>query len=141
SDTAPPTVSITSPVAGSTVSGIVAVAANASDNVGVTRVELRANTTLVGTKTTAPYQLNGDSTTVADGGVTLIASAFDAADNTATATFTFTTLFRPSDTAPPTVSITAPAAGSTVSGIVAVAVSAADNVGVTRVELRANTTL
>src|SRR5207248_11477488 len=105
----------------STVSGIVAVTANASDNVGVTRVELRANTTLVGTKTTAPYQFNWDSTTIADGSVTLTASAFDAAGNTATATITVTQRNTPSDTTPPTVSITSPVAGSTVSGVVAVA--------------------
>src|SRR5437764_10211696 len=86
SDTTPPTVSITSPVAGSTVSGIVAVAVSAADNVGVTRVELRANTALVGTKTTSPYQFNWDSAAVANGAVTLMASAFDAAGNTASAT-------------------------------------------------------
>src|SRR5439155_21310489 len=38
-DTTPPTVSITSPGDGSTVSGIVTVAANGSDDVGVTAVQ------------------------------------------------------------------------------------------------------
>ena len=39
-DTTPPTTSITSPADGATVSGTVTVSANASDNVGVSRVEL-----------------------------------------------------------------------------------------------------
>jgi glutamine amidotransferase PdxT len=42
------------------------------------------------------------------------------------------------DTQAPTVSIAAPLAGSTVSGLVPVDVSAADNLGVSRVELRVN---
>ncbi|HMG55647.1 MAG TPA: PHB depolymerase family esterase, partial [Kofleriaceae bacterium] len=39
------------------------------------------------------------------------------------------------DTTPPSVAITAPAAGATVSGTIAVAVSASDNVGVARVDV------
>src|SRR3989441_808225 len=52
----------------------------------------------------------------------------DAAGNLATsADFTLTTLI---DTTPPTVSMTAPAAGATVSGTITVSASATDNVGV-----------
>ena len=40
----------------------------------------------------------------------------------------------PGDTTPPTTSITSPANGATVSGIVLVSASAADNTGVTRVD-------
>lgn len=45
------------------------------------------------------------------------------------------------DTQAPTASITSPAASATVSGIVPVSVSAADNVGVTSVELKVNGTV
>jgi hypothetical protein len=45
-----------------------------------------------------------------------------------------------SDTTKPTTSLSAPAAGATVSGIVTVSASASDNVGVTRVEFYAGTT-
>ena len=41
-------------------------------------------------------------------------------------------------TKPPTVSVTAPTASGTVSGLVAVDVSSSDNVGVVRAELRVN---
>lgn len=44
----------------------------------------------------------------------------------------------PTDTTPPTVAISAPLASATVSGSVPVSISAADNVGVSKVELRVN---
>ena len=62
----------------------------------------------------------------------------DAAGNIATSgDFTFITLGAgPSDTTPPTVSISAPAAGSAVSGIVMVSAAAADDVGVAGVQIQ-----
>src|SRR3989441_9209986 len=48
---------------------------------------------------------------------------------------TFTTL-APPDTTPPTVSLTAPAAGATVSGTLTVSASATDNVGVVGVQFK-----
>ncbi len=52
-DTTPPTVSIGSPTSGN-VSGTVTVSANASDNVGVTRVDFYVNGGLVGSDSAAP---------------------------------------------------------------------------------------
>lgn len=84
-DTAPPTVSITSPANGATVSGnAVAISANASDNVGVTSVQFTLDGSNLGSAFTAPpYGGNWDSTTVANGSHTLAATAMDAAGNTA----------------------------------------------------------
>src|SRR5207247_4013274 len=60
----------------------------------------------------------------------------DAAGNLATsADVTFTTAALP-DTTPPTVAITAPAAGATVAGTVTVSASASDNVGVVGVQFK-----
>src|SRR5437867_17501 len=60
----------------------------------------------------------------------------DAVGNLAVSSdFTFTTLAAP-DTIPPTVSMTAPAAGSTVAGTVTVSASATDNVGVVGVQFK-----
>jgi uncharacterized protein (TIGR03118 family) len=84
-DTIAPTVSLTAPAAG-TVSGTVAVTATAADNVGVTLVEFFAGATSLGTDTTAPYSVNWNTTTVADGAVSLTAVAHDAAGNTTTST-------------------------------------------------------
>jgi len=75
-----PTVAITSP-GGGTVSGVVPIDVSADDDVGVTRVELYIDGELVGTETSEPFAFSWDSTTVADGNVTLMAYAYDAAGN------------------------------------------------------------
>ncbi len=80
-DSTPPTVAIASPTSGSTVAGIVPVTVNATDNIGVTKVDLRVNGTTVANDTLAPFQFSWDSTTVANGSVTLTAVAHDAAGN------------------------------------------------------------
>ena len=63
-DTTPPTVSITSPTAGATVSQTVTVSANASDNVGVVGVQfILDGQSLDSEVTTAPYSVTWDTTT------------------------------------------------------------------------------
>jgi len=83
-DTTPPTVSITAPANGATVSGTVSVTASASDNVGVTKVELYLDGVLQSTDTTSPYAWSWDSTAAANGSHALTAKAYDAATNAAT---------------------------------------------------------
>jgi thermitase len=138
SDTTPPSVAIASPTGG-TVSGTVTVSANASDNVGVARVELRVNGTSVATDSASPYQFAWDSTKVANGAVTLTAAAYDAAGNSSVSSpVSLNVSNTTNDTTPPTVSITSPSSGTTVSGTVTVSANASDNVGVTRVDFRVN---
>lgn len=136
-DTTAPTVSIGSPAAGATVSGTATVTANAADDVGVTKVDFYVDGVLRATDTAAPYSMAWDTTALADGTHALQARATDAAGNSAlSATVSVTVSNVPPDTTAPVVSFTAPAAGATVSGTVAVSVAATDNVGVTGVELR-----
>ena len=80
-DTTPPTTSITSPANGATVSGTVTVSANASDNVGVSRVELYVDGALAGTDTSSPYQIAWNTTATSNGPHTLQTRAYDAAGN------------------------------------------------------------
>jgi subtilisin family serine protease len=80
-DTTAPTTSITSPANGATVSGTVTVSANASDNVGVSRVELFVDGALAGTDTTSPYSFSWNTAAVANGSHTLQTRAYDAAGN------------------------------------------------------------
>ena len=138
-DTTPPNSTIASPTGG-TVAGTVSVSVNASDNVGVSRVELRANGSTVLTDNAAPFQFAWDSTRSANGSVALTAVAFDAAGNSATSAPVSVNVSNGSatDTTPPSVAISSPAGGATVTGTVTVAVNASDNVGVTRVDLRVN---
>jgi hypothetical protein len=65
-------------------SGTITLAAIASDNVGVTRVEFLVDGVLKGSDTTAPYSMTLDSTTLANGSHTLLAKAYDAAGNAGT---------------------------------------------------------
>jgi subtilisin family serine protease len=139
-DTQAPAVAISSPTSGS-VSGLVAVNVSASDNVGVTRVELLVNGAVLASDTTAPYGFSWDASALAGSSVNLVARAYDAAGNVGTSKAVALTVagVTAPDTTPPTVSIAQPAATSTpVSGTVTVTVNASDNVGVTRVEFLVN---
>ncbi len=80
-DTTPPTTSISSPANGATVSGTVTVSASASDNVGVSRVELFVDGSLHSTDTTSPYSFSWNTTAVSDGNHSLQTRAYDAAGN------------------------------------------------------------
>lgn len=139
-DTTPPTVSITSPTGG-TVTGTVIVSVSATDNVGVTRVDLRVNGVTVATDATSPFQMTWNSATVANGSVQLTAAAYDAAGNTAVSAARTVTVSNTSsgDTTPPSVSIASLSPSSTlVSGTISVLINATDNVGVSRVDLLVN---
>ena len=85
-DTTPPTVSITAPASGATVSGTaVTVSATASDNVGVAGVQFKLDGANLGAEdTTAPYSVTWNSTTATNGAHTLTALARDAANNMTT---------------------------------------------------------
>jgi hypothetical protein len=84
-----PTVSVTSPPSGSVVIGTVNVSANAADNIGVTRVDFLVDGVVRHTDTTAPYNYAWDTVSVAPGtSHTLSVKAYDAANNSATATVT-----------------------------------------------------
>ncbi len=85
-DTTDPSVSFASPANNATVSGIVTATANASDNVGVSKVELSLDGTLKMTDTTAPYNYSFDSKTLTNGNHTLTAKAYDAAGNSSSST-------------------------------------------------------
>ena len=80
-DTTPPTTSITLPANGATVSGTTTVSANASDSVGVTRVELYVDGSLHSSDTSSPYSFSWNTTTTSNGGHSLQTRAFDAAGN------------------------------------------------------------
>ena len=133
-DTTAPTVSLTAPSNGATVSSNVTISATASDNVGVTKVELLAAGVVVGTDTTAPYSVSWDSS-ASPASVALTARAYDAAGNTKTSSSRTVTV---SDVLAPTATMTAPTAGSTVTGTVALQGTASDNRAVTRVDFLVN---
>ena len=82
-DTAAPTVSVNGACSGATVGGTVALAATASDNVGVASVQFKLDGADLGPAlTSAPYNHNWVTTGSADGPHVITAVARDAAGNT-----------------------------------------------------------
>ena len=137
-DTTPPTVSVTAPAANATISGVTTVSANATDNIGVTSVQFKVDNANTGAAiTAAPYNYSLNTSTLSNGNHILTAVASDAAGNAATSAGVAVKVSNAStDTTPPTVSVTAPANGATVSGTVSVTANASDNVGVASVQFQ-----
>ncbi|HXD75785.1 MAG TPA: Ig-like domain-containing protein, partial [Vicinamibacterales bacterium] len=80
-----PTVALTSPAAGSTVSATVTITATASDNIGVAGVQFQLDGMPIGAEdTSAPYSIAWDTTVVTAGPHTLTAVARDTSGNRTT---------------------------------------------------------
>ena len=137
-DSSAPSVSLTGPASGATVSGAVTLTADASDNVGVAGVQFRVDGAAVGAEdTAAPYSVTWDSRTVGNGSHSITAVARDAAGNSAVSAARSITISNGTgDRQPPAISLTAPAGGSTVSGSIWLTANASDNVGVAGVQFR-----
>ena len=119
-DTIPP--AITSVSVGAWVSGIITIPVSATDNVGISKVELYVDGMLKGTDTSSPYSFVLDTKVYADGSThTLSAIAYDTSNNKATLSKSITV-----DNTPPSVSIMSPTNGGTVTGVISVSVSASD---------------
>lgn len=80
-DNQPPTVTLTAPAEGASVSGTVSLTASATDNVGVTKVEFYDNSSLITTDTSSPYGASWNSALVPNGSHLITAKAYDAAGN------------------------------------------------------------
>jgi len=128
----PPVTSITFPVNNTTVSGTISLTASSTDNVGVTKVEFYVNGALQATDTAVPYVYSWNTSSLAAGPYTLMAKAYDAAGNIGQSSNVVVTVVK--DTIAPVVSLSAPGNNSTVSGNVAITVSAHDNIGVSSIE-------
>ena len=102
SDTIPPTVTMTAPANGATVSGAVTVSANASDNVGVAGVQFKLDGSNTGAEiNAAPYNYSLDSTLYPNGSHTLTATARDTAGNMNTSAGITVTLSNAAPRPPP----------------------------------------
>src|SRR5207249_3096066 len=128
---------ITAPANGASVAGTtVVVSATASDNVGVVGVQFKLDGANLGPEDTAsPYTFSWNTTTVSNGVHSLTAVARDAAGNQTTSAAISVTVNNP-DTVPPTVSVTSPASGATVSGTITISAAASDNIAVVGVQFK-----
>ena len=121
----PPTVSLTAPTAGQSfvAPATITVSANASDPENrLNRVEFRANGTLIGSDTTAPFSVSWAS--VAAGSYAITATAFDNDGGQATSGTVNITV---SANQPPTVSLTSPVAGASFTAPASVNLAASAN--------------
>jgi hypothetical protein len=86
-DTTAPTVSVTAPAAGASLTNTATVTASASDNVGVQSVQFKLDGQDLGAADTAsPYSISWDTKAATDGPHSLTAVARDATGNTRTST-------------------------------------------------------
>jgi subtilisin family serine protease len=136
-DLIPPQVTIESPADGAIVSGVVAVIAPATDNVGVVRLDLYLDGALAA-QTSDPTDVFLWNTAGVSGGMHAIqVAARDAAGNVARAGVMVQVANLPDMTAP-SAQILSPADSTVVSRNVKVTVLAEDDVEVTRLELYVN---
>lgn len=133
SHTTGPAVAISSHGADAKLSGTVDLTASASDDGRVDKVQFYRGTTLIATDPTEPYSASWNTTSVGNGNYSLTAKAFDDAGNTATSAAVAVTV---DNAAPPTTSVTAPAAGATLTGVQTVSASAtpASGASISKVE-------
>jgi hypothetical protein len=131
-DTILPTVTITSPANNTAVTGNVNVVATASDNVGVTKVELWVDGALVGTDTSAPYSITWPSSGA--GNHTLEMRAYDAAGNVGMSSITVSV----SDVQAPSVPANLRKTSATQNSITLAWDASTDNVGVAGYQILRN---
>jgi plastocyanin len=129
----PPTVSLTGPANGAAFSttDTITFSANASDDAGVNRVEFYSDGGLIGTATSAPYQVTA---TLPAGQHTITAKAFDGPGLSTTSGSVSITVNAANQA--PTVTLTAPSNNATFSttDTITFTANASDDAGVNRVE-------
>jgi hypothetical protein len=107
-DTAAPTALLTAPVNGSARRGVVGLAADAGDQIGVDHVDFAVRGVLVARDGVAPYAFSWNSAPVADGPATVTAIAVDRAGNASPASSAAITI----DHTAPAAAVTTPGAGA-----------------------------
>ena len=132
-DATPPAVTIVSP-SGGVLFGSITVSASASDNVGVAGVAFLLDDSPLGDEvTTAPYELTWPTATASNGTYLLTALARDRAGNESSSIVSVTVS---NDTTEPTVMLTSPDAGATLTGTVTVSATASDDLEVFGVQFK-----
>jgi hypothetical protein len=141
-DLAAATFSLTSPATGATFTSAqtVTLTASVASSIGAKKVQFFDGATWIATVTTAPYSFPWAITAANNGSHSLTAKVYDAAGKTKVSAASVVTVNIPaipaSDLTAPTVSISSPTIGKafTSAQTVTITATAADNVGVSKVE-------
>ncbi|WP_426744854.1 glycosyl hydrolase family 18 protein [Myxococcus faecalis] len=135
-DTTAPTVTLNASSTNVTAPGTLTLTATATDNVGVDRVEILENGTVVSTSLSYSRNFSGSAQ---NGSYTYTFRAFDQAGNVGTRQVTVQVAISvPGDTTAPTVTLNASSTNITAAGTLTLSATATDNVGVDRVEILEN---
>lgn len=141
----PPTVSITSPANGATLSGTVSVQVSAGSSIGISKVELFVDGSLYATSTGSQCSFSLATTTLTNSAHTLVAEATDTSGASGTSGAVSVNVNNPSppppSSSPPTVSITSPSNGATLSGIISIRATASSSIGIQKVMFYVNSRL
>jgi Bacterial Ig domain len=130
-DTSPPTATIAVPTANTTVSGTAIVSGTAADNTSVASVAVSIDGgAYQSAQGTTIWSASVNTSTLGNGPHTVTARATDGSGNVGSTSETVDVM---NDVAPPTVTVTAPLSGATVSGTVTVTGTASDDVSVASV--------
>ena len=121
-----PSLSITSPVDGATVSGNVDIIAYASDSTGISSVAFYIDSVLVFSDTVYPYEYNWDVSSIANGTQHTIKVMATNTNGYSTTKQISVTVNNASSNSAPTVSITYPSGGEIVSGTLNIQYNASD---------------
>lgn len=136
-DTTPPSAKIIYPVEGATLCGSVTVKVDASDDRGISKVELYINGNLFAMDQDPPYEFYWDTTKYSAGTYELIAKAYDASENIGISNPVKVSVSAPNiqPVQPINVKIISPQDGATISKTVYVQVSVKSSLKIKRVEL------
>jgi hypothetical protein len=128
-----PTMSVTTPVDGSTVRGTITISVGATDNIEISEVGFYLDGKKQETDLESPFEILWDTSKIKDGKHILFVYASDIAGNFEMKTINVTVKNLLSDTTPPTVNITSPQDGAIVYGDVTVKASVQDDQSTIRV--------
>ncbi|MEK7187296.1 MAG: Ig-like domain-containing protein [Patescibacteria group bacterium] len=145
SDSTPPIVSLSAPsssVPYATPSTVIITATASDPESGISKVEFYDGAVLASTDTVAPYQYSWNISAAQNGTHLWTAKAFNGVTPTPMSTVSgplsltvsITSSTPTTDTVPPTISLTAPAAGATLFGSATVSATASDNIGIAGVQ-------
>jgi methionine-rich copper-binding protein CopC len=138
-ETTSPSVTLTAPAAGATVSGVTTLSANATDSVYVAAVQFLVNGQAIGAAgTSAPYAFSWDTRALVNGTYQLSARAWNLVGNSTTSGVETVTVNNPPYTTPPTVTITYPPGGFLTNGKIVFNAVASDPVGIASVQYQLN---
>jgi hypothetical protein len=129
-----PTVSLTSPTSGAKLSNTVTLSATAASSMGIAGVQFSMDGVVLGAEIlTSPYVITWDTTKVSNGPHSLTATAVDTSGAQAISRVVAVTISNNKNTVP-TVLLTAPSSGVTVSGTVNISAIASDGTSVPSVQ-------